>query len=135
MNFCFWPLEDFEYHNLATHVQAAVTKGISLEQLTNITEAEVVSVLFNGVKIPMAGERARILRELGDVVTHKFKGSFQEIINQADKSAVKLLDILTSNFPNFQDHSIYKGSQIHFYKRSQILIGDIFGRFNGTGLG
>lgn len=58
-----------------------------------------------------------------------------ELILLANKSAVALLNILTSNFPNFQDHSIYKGHQIHFYKRAQILIGDIFGKFNGKGLG
>ena len=36
---------------------------------------------------------------------------------------------------NFQDHSIYEGHQIHFYKRGQILIKDIHGRFNGAGVG
>lgn len=30
---------------------------------------------------------------------------------------------------------IYKGRQIHFYKRSQIIIGDIYGKFEGKGLG
>jgi len=30
---------------------------------------------------------------------------------------------------------IYKGCQVHFYKRAQILIGDIYGRYKGTGLG
>lgn len=48
---------------------------------------------------------------------------------------VELLNILTANFPNFQDHSIYKGHQIHFYKRSQILIGDIYAKFEGKGCG
>lgn len=46
-----------------------------------------------------------------------------------------MLEILTSNFPNFQDHSIYKGHQIHFYKRSQILIGDIYAKFEGKRYG
>ena len=30
---------------------------------------------------------------------------------------------------------IYKGRQIHFYKRAQILIGDIYGRYRGKDLG
>ena len=30
---------------------------------------------------------------------------------------------------------IYKGCQVHFYKRSQILIGDIYSKFKGKGLG
>lgn len=58
-----------------------------------------------------------------------------KIISIANKSAVRLLNILTENFKNFQDHMIYKGCQIHFYKRAQILIGDIYGRYSGKGLG
>jgi hypothetical protein len=57
------------------------------------------------------------------------------LIEKANKSAVALLNILTQNFMNFQDHSIYEGHQIHFYKRGQILIKDIHGRFNGSGIG
>lgn len=59
----------------------------------------------------------------------KFQGSFVKIVESAEQSAVSLLDILTENFPNFQDHMIYKGRQIHFYKRAQILIGDIYGKY------
>lgn len=59
----------------------------------------------------------------------KFNGKVSDIIALANKSAVRLLNILTENFPNFQDHSIYKGHQIHFYKRAQILIGDIYAKF------
>lgn len=57
------------------------------------------------------------------------------MVRQGQKSAVKLLDILTCHFSNFQDHAIYKGHQIHFYKRAQILVGDIYAHFNGQGLG
>lgn len=64
-----------------------------------------------------------------------FKGSFKGLIAQANKSAVELLNILTANFLNFQDHSVYKGHQIHFYKRAQILIRDIYAKFNGKGCG
>ena len=56
-------------------------------------------------------------------------------MTKAKHSAVKLLHILTENFNNFQDHCIYKGHQIHFYKRAQILIGDIYAKFNGKGIG
>jgi len=91
--------------------------------------------MFKGIKVPLADERARILREMSSTVLTIFEGSFVGLIEMANKSAVALLNILTKNFPNFQDHSIYQGHQIHFYKRAQILIGDIFGKFNGEGLG
>jgi hypothetical protein len=48
---------------------------------------------------------------------------------------VRLLNVITKTLTNFQDHSIYKGKQVHFYKRAQILIGDIWGKFEGKGIG
>ena len=66
---------------------------------------------------------------MSNVVKGKVNGSFKNIIKAAEKSAVALLDILTKNFLNFQDHSIFAGQQIYFYKRSQILIGDIWAKF------
>ena len=30
---------------------------------------------------------------------------------------------------------VYKGCQVHFYKRAQILIGDIYSKYKGKGLG
>jgi hypothetical protein len=72
---------------------------------------------------------------MAGTVVNSFNSSFVQLVTSANKSAVTLLNILTTNFPNFQDHSIYKGHQIHFYKRAQILIGDIFGKFNGKDLG
>lgn len=95
----------------------------------------MIEKIFHGVKIPQAEERARILRELSCVVQSKFQGSFVKIVESAEQSAVRLLNILTENFPNFQDHMIYKGRQIHFYKRAQILIGDIYGKYQKSGLG
>ena len=63
------------------------------------------------------------------VVGGKFEGSFVKLIQSSNNSAVSLLRILTENFDNFQDHAIYKGRQIHFYKRAQILIGDIYAKY------
>jgi hypothetical protein len=107
MNFCFWPVNNFEYAQFATHIQQVVKKGITLSDLAFITENGVVDKIFHGFGIPSADERARILREMSSVVLNQFNGSFAEIIKSAGKSAVKLLNIFTQYFPNFQDHSIY----------------------------
>ena len=76
MNFCFWPLSGFEYSDLATHVQQAVNEGISLKDFQSFTEDDVVKKLFHNTQIPMADERARILREMADTVLGKFGGKF-----------------------------------------------------------
>lgn len=85
--------------------------------------------------MPLVDERTRILREVGTVVCSEFDGRFCNIISRSNKSAVKLLSILTQYFPNFQDHAIYQGHQIHFYKRAQILIGDMWAHFEGKEMG
>lgn len=66
---------------------------------------------------------------MASVVLSDFGGSLCSLIKQAHGSAVQLLGILTASFPNFQDHSVYRGHQVHFYKRPQILIGDIYAKF------
>jgi len=74
MNFCFWPLPGFEYSDLAKHVQQAINEGISLKDFQSFTEDDVVNRLFHNTPIPMADERARILREMADTVLGKFGG-------------------------------------------------------------
>lgn len=50
-------------------------------------------------------------------------------MRSANHSAVKLVDLVTRNFPGFRDTSIYKGQLIHFYKRAQIFVADLWGAF------
>jgi hypothetical protein len=80
MNFCFWPLPGFEYDHLATHVQQAINEGIQLKDLQVFTGADVINRLFHGVQIPMADERARILKEMADTVVGQFGSSFMYVI-------------------------------------------------------
>ena len=68
-------------------------------------------------------------------ILNRFNGRISSIIYKANKSAVNLLNILMENFPNFQDHTIYKGHQINFYKRSKILIADIYVKYEGKSYG
>lgn len=136
MNFCFWQNPDIEYDFLAQSVKDGVLEGaISIHKMTTITPEILKSTVFKNDNIPLVTERARILNEVSTITIEKFDGLFSNIVRSAENSAVKLLNILTSTFPNFQDHAIYKGHQIHFYKRAQILIGDIYAHFKGKGLG
>ena len=38
--------------------------------------------------------------------------------------------MITSHFPGFRDASVYKGKLVHFYKRAQIFVADIWGAYN-----
>lgn len=50
-------------------------------------------------------------------------------------SAVALVELLASHFPGFRDHGVYRGRQVFFYKRAQIFAADVYGAFEGRGLG
>ena len=56
-------------------------------------------------------------------------------MKQANGDAVKLLDIIISAFPSFDDVSTFNGKKIYFYKRAQLLVSDIYQLFGGEGYG
>lgn len=57
------------------------------------------------------------------------------MVECSEKSAVKLVALITNHFPGFRDHTIYKGRQVFLYKRAQILVADLWGAFKGEGYG
>ena len=68
-----------------------------------------------------------MIREVGSTVINIFNGSFSSIIAKCDNLAPALVDLIIEKFPGFRDESIVKtGEQIFFYKRAQILVGDLY---------
>lgn len=57
------------------------------------------------------------------------------MLEKADKSAERLIELVLESFPSFRDVGEYKGKQVKFLKRAQILVGDLWGCFAGKGLG
>lgn len=63
-------------------------------------------------------------------VLKEFDGLAANIIKRANHSACKVVSLITSHFPGFRDASVYKGKLVHFYKRAQIFVADIWGAYN-----
>ncbi|CAD8101643.1 unnamed protein product [Paramecium sonneborni] len=139
LNFCFWPQKDYEYENLSSAIKECFQKCPELfkaESILKMTFEEFQKLLFpNFPDFPLITERYRLLKHASEVLVTFFEGEFVNVIKAAKNSASKLLSILTTQFLGFQDHAIYQGRQIFFYKRSQILIGDIYAALKGEGLG
>ena len=57
------------------------------------------------------------------------------MVRSCSESAQKLVETIVASFPGFRDHLTYQGKQVFFYKRAQILAGDIWGALKGRGLG
>ncbi|KAF2076900.1 hypothetical protein CYY_001803 [Polysphondylium violaceum] len=136
LNFCFWPDSELEYHHLARGLKNALiadNKVFDADRLAVVTP-EILFQWFNR-ELPNVGERCRLLREVGTSLLTFFNGSIKELILSANHKASNLVDIITKYFWGFRDSSVYQGRQIFFYKRAQIFVGDIWGAYQGRGLG
>ncbi|KAF9409677.1 hypothetical protein BGZ94_001887 [Podila epigama] len=76
-------------------------------------------------EVPLLQERIAVLREAGNVLVEKFNGNFANCIAEANGSALKLVDILTSNFSSFRDEAEFCGRKVQIFKRAQILVADL----------
>uniref|UniRef100_A0A1E1VZE1 Queuosine 5'-phosphate N-glycosylase/hydrolase n=2 Tax=Pectinophora gossypiella TaxID=13191 RepID=A0A1E1VZE1_PECGO len=89
----------------------------------------------NEAKIPLFEKRISVLHEVGGILLKQYNGTFQTCLKMADKSAVKLLEIIVDNFPCFRDEAVYEGKTVSLYKRAQILVADLWNFFGGKGWG
>ena len=131
LNFCFWP-SDWEYDNLSNAVNDAFTKDSTFktcERMMNISLDEFKQLVFKGEDFPLLSERHRAINEIGRVINDRYGGKFINMIEKSKYDAYVLLDNIVRDFIMFQDHAIYNGYQIYFYKRAQILVGDLYGAY------
>jgi hypothetical protein len=140
LNFCFWPLEGYEYEHLASTLKRALEAdpdAFAAARLAALSEEQLCAWLraAPGQRIPLAAERARLVREVGRELARSFGGSAATMIRSAGRSAVRLVQLVTAHFPGFRDGCALDGRQLFFYKRAQILVGDLWGAFKGVGLG
>lgn len=61
--------------------------------------------------------------------------SVVRLIQEADHSAGKLVNLLAKHFPCFADQGRFEGRKVRFLKRAQIFVADLWAAFNGTSHG
>ena len=150
LNFCFWAEKGHErwrisykgetlngYWAEAAALKRAVEEGIPLwdaAYLSTISEDTVASIfrpIEGSESIPLLEQRVLHIREVGRVLQEKYAGQFVQAIQQANKNAIELVQVLAWNFPSFNDVVRYRGHEVRFFKRAQICVADIHGAFNG----
>ena len=92
-------------------------------------------ILRGSIEIPLLDERFNITKEIASTLERKYDGQFGRIIELAEGDALKLLELVISNFPSFADVTRYKDKDVFFYKRAQLLVADIHQIFDGKGYG
>jgi hypothetical protein len=127
------------YWALAAALKRAVEEEtfpiLDAEYLAGMPQDDLAEVLRGEGAIPLFNARWTIIREVGRVLVDDYGGRFANLIQEADGSAVRLVELLTAGFPSFRDVAEYRGSPVQFLKRAQICASDLHGTFEGEGYG
>jgi hypothetical protein len=156
LNFCFWsqgndPGERWRvawdgknvdgYIALAAALKRGVEDGVPLHDATWLAtvDDDAVARLLRPAPghpgIPLFEARTGHLRELGRGLLALGSASpATALIASANGSAIALVDDVVRRFPSFNDVATWEGSEVRFYKRAQILAGDLAGGLAGSPL-
>lgn len=147
LNFCFWS-EPGEprwgisyqgqfydgYNALAAALKAAVESGrplLQAEYLAQIQPEDLEAILHppgqTQGRIPLWELRLANIREVGQVLHHRYEGQFANLIAGCQGSAVRLADRISQEFVSFCDEATYQGHRIRLLKRAQITVVDVWG--------
>jgi hypothetical protein len=164
LNFCFWtqssdPEDRWKvayggevydgYWALVAALRRAVDEGMQLwdpATLANLT-MEAVAHMLRPIDaltpaIPLFEQRVQNLNELGrglmafvEVRSGDGVHPVEVFLACANRSASTLVEQVVEWLPSYNDVAIYRGNEVRFYKRAQILAADLHGTFGGEGLG
>ncbi len=148
LNFSFWGEPRWRvsyaghtfdgYWALAAALRRGLEEGwplLDARALARASEADVAHLLRGEGLIPMLSERVDQLRDVGRVLLEQYEGSFAHAVAQCGGSAERLVNLLARQFPSYHDAYLVDGTEVHLYKRAQLLVSDLFGAYGGAGLG
>jgi len=99
---------------------------LDCKEWKTITKEKLAGILNeNGIEMPLLDERLSVIKEIGRVLLEEFNGEVSNLVKAANGDAMKLLGLILSSFPSFQDSSFFQEQEIFFHKRSQLLVADI----------
>jgi hypothetical protein len=128
------------YFTMASALNDAyATQGpLSARQLAKISVEECTRMFDQDPDNKIVRELMRhfsiALNDLGRLVLNRFHGSFTALVDSAQSSAGRLVQLL-KNMPYFNDAASYDGCEVLFYKRAQISAADLSLAFQGRGWG
>ena len=111
---------------------------LSAEALKQLTPEDCTQIFEQDPASKPIGELmqlfAKALNDLGWYVQKDFNGSFKALIEAADASTERLIQLLI-RMPYFYDVELYDKMEVPFYKRAQLTAADLSVAFSGQGLG
>ena len=135
INFSFFPFPGYFAFALALKKAIKNYPILKAEFLSSISLGVLKEIFKKIGGIPLLKERKEILNGTGKVLLRKFDGESINILKEAQGKAQNLVEILIENFPSFRDTAVFQNKKIYFLKRAQIFAADVYGAFDGKGIG
>jgi hypothetical protein len=106
-------------------MQRALSEGVPLLDgawLAEATEEQLREIFRGGnSELQLLDERARLWREVGAALVERWDGRFSNVFAEAG-SCAEYLDLLTQEFPRFDDTASYEGKTVRFWKLAQLSV-------------
>lgn len=122
-----------QYENLAKCLKQVLEGDPTAFDAHKLIAADTALVNQWVPGIPNKEVRAQKLRELGAVLAFHYDGQAMNMVAAANGSACRLVKLIIDHLPGFRDSTVYPGDeggfQVHFYKRAQILVADLWAAY------
>jgi len=111
-------------------LQRALAEGVPVLDgawLREVTEEQLRHVFRGGnSELQLLGERARILRQVGETLVQRYGGRFSNVLASTPRRLYDggdgFLEVLTRDFPRFDDTATYTGEIVRFWKLAQLSV-------------
>lgn len=155
LNFCFWSDRgDAErwkvrydgrdwtgYAAMVAGLRRALDEGVDITSSDFWQDEEACTLdVLRGVfrseteeEMPLLAERLDVLREAGRVLYQRYECSVERLVESAEGSAGRLVNILARDFKFFRDETVWEEEKVRFLKRAQIFVADLWACFGGEG--
>jgi hypothetical protein len=90
--------------------------------LAEVTEDDLRRIFRGGNgELQLLDQRTGIWREVGETLVERYDGRFSSVFGSAG-SCAEFLDVLTRDFPRFDDTALYGGDAVRFWKLAQLSV-------------
>lgn len=155
MGFCYWAEKGKEkwrvdypkgtsvtggWYGLLASLDRAQAEGLPIFEASYLAEMDEAKAreIFRGSgkeEIPLLPERVFILRDVGTILLESFDGRAIKILEEAEYDAVRLVALLRTKFPNFDDVAYYNKKPVIFLKLASLCASSIDGYLKTQGSG
>lgn len=93
--------------------------------LAELTLEKTREIYRGEPEIPLLEERFEMMKVIGEKLVERYQGKFVNFYEENKQDAFTLVEALSKEFRGFDDVPKYKGKEVFFYKKTQVVLADI----------